>query len=105
MSDLEVWTHLLEPTWIHLAENIPDPSDADRTAALRSRTIQYATSTPFDKVVVDHLACPIDVPFEFHFECVDAAFWVMESDQPNLLSLLQEQGFETEPCDNPAWRS
>lgn len=44
MSDLEVWTHLLEPTWIHLAEKIPDPSDADRAAALRSRTIQHMGS-------------------------------------------------------------
>lgn len=64
----------------------------------------YATSAPFEKVVVDHLACQIDIPFEYHFECVDAAFWVIESDQPNLQSLLQAQGFETEPCDNPAWR-
>ncbi len=38
-----------------------------------------------------------DMPCEFHFECVDAAFWMIDSADPAFSAKLAVHGFATEP--------
>lgn len=61
----------------------------------------YATSVPFDKVTIDHVASPTDMPCEFHFECVDAAYWVVETNELDIARRLDVCGFATVASPSP----
>lgn len=61
----------------------------------------HATRVPWNQLGPQLQADIPDPPSEFRFECIDAAFWTVESSREDLAGRLQAHGFVTEPLEQP----
>lgn len=60
-----------------------------------------ATRVPWSQLGPQLPTDILDLPCEFRFECIDAAFWTVESSNDDVADRLQAHGFVTEPVEQP----